>query len=116
MNKKPKIVVTQIQALRADVTALKYTLSRLKIEVRKIEELRATITKCNSTIKQYESSMKRREAHAFKNAKRMTQIEKDYISLFKMQGTTITFFEKRNKKGDWISGEIGGSQEIRRDD
>lgn len=101
--KKPTLN-QQITALHGAYLALEDDFIELKLRVKEIAKLKTTITKCQTLIKSYENREGNSERMYTNAMLRMREIHKDYISLFKKWGTTITFFEKRIPGEDWIPG------------
>ena len=106
-KKTKKITVNQqITALNGAHLALEDDFRELKLRVKEIAKLKTTITRCQTLIKSYENREGNSERMYTNAMLRMREIHKDYISLFKKWGTTITFFEKRIPGEDWIPGGL----------
>lgn len=112
-TKKPKITKADpikkleenLKKLTASHVALKYKYRNIFPRMRKVEDLRATITKVYILIRSFQARDENSERMYNAAILKMQEIQKDYESLFKKWGTTITFFEKRNEGGDWIPGD-----------
>lgn len=73
--------------------------------VRKLEHsnksLRGSVATCKKSMRQYDTT-NRALVKIYRNVTdRMREIEFDYRALCKIHGMTMTFFNKRNKGGDW---------------
>lgn len=73
--------------------------------VKKLEHsnksLRGSIATCKKTMREHGITHRALVSIYRKTADRMREIELDYNALSKIHRMTVTFFERRNKKGEW---------------
>ena len=75
--------------------------------VKKLEQsnksLRGSIATCKKGMREYGITNKALVKIYRRVTDRMREIELDYKALSKIQGMSVTFFEKRNAGGDWCA-------------
>ncbi len=90
--------------LEERVVTTQQNLRQLKLKTKKLEKMNIIIAACNTQINKFNSIHLKVIRVAQRNEIKMEEIIKDYESLFKKWNTTITFYERRTKGGDWIPG------------
>lgn len=105
LSKRVVALEKQMRAMRESLTEHSYKLTSHTKHLKKTEKMHAIIRQCHIKITGYNSINNKSVNFYNKVILRMREIQKDYTSLFKKVGTTITFFEKRELGEDWIPGE-----------
>ena len=79
--------------------------------VKKLEHsnksLRGSIATCKKGMREYSTANTALVKIYRKVTDRMREIELDYKALLKIQGMSVTFFEKRNAGGNWCAKRDG---------